>query len=114
MIQAQLEVNTASYWLMLLGLRSTAGMVVLELILLGLVNTAKLGLVNTANVGKELTVVAPSESKAANKVKETALPEPKQPAFFTEVSCPELKTPPSALLMLASVTALPEPNLQTL
>ncbi|GKE95351.1 hypothetical protein Tco_1580206 [Tanacetum coccineum] len=42
LIQAQLEVNTARYWLMLLGLRSTAGMVVLELILLGLVNTAKL------------------------------------------------------------------------
>ncbi|GKC17946.1 hypothetical protein Tco_1014728 [Tanacetum coccineum] len=79
--------------------------------------------------GKELTAVAPSESKAANKVsdaksvyknqnyrnlKETALPEPKQPAFFTEVSCPELETPPSALLISASVTALPEPNLQTL
>ncbi|GJR93544.1 hypothetical protein Tco_0265718 [Tanacetum coccineum] len=79
--------------------------------------------------GKELTAIAPSESKAANKVsdaksvyknqnyrnlKETALPEPKQPAFFTEVSCPELETPPLALLISASVTALPEPNLQTL
>ncbi|GKB06275.1 putative mitochondrial protein, partial [Tanacetum coccineum] len=42
LIQAQLEVNTARYWLMLLGLRSTAGMVVLELILLALINTAKL------------------------------------------------------------------------
>ncbi|GJX36874.1 reverse transcriptase [Tanacetum coccineum] len=42
LIQAQLEVNTARYWLMLLGLRSTVGMVMLDLILLGLVNTAKL------------------------------------------------------------------------
>ncbi|GKB83583.1 putative mitochondrial protein [Tanacetum coccineum] len=49
-VEPRLEVNTTRYWLMLLGLRSTAGMVVLELILLGLVNTAKLSLVNTASV----------------------------------------------------------------
>nr|GEZ45249.1 4-coumarate--CoA ligase-like 7 [Tanacetum cinerariifolium] len=62
--------------------------------------------------GKQLTAVAPSESKAANKLKENPLPEPKQPAFFTEASCPGLETPPSVLLVSVSVTALPEPDLQ--